>query len=163
MTEANKERRKSGNITADYDAEATFEKGNATIHLTLIKHGDNWQIMGFHVNSSALAPRSPETDLAIALRLSSRISASPFSACQFFPRLTEVDDIIQLLARGRESLYLSLANSAWACFTQPGSLFSAMTLLNASTASFFSPAMLWTTPTLIHTSESSGTSWRARS
>ena len=44
-------------ITAHYEAEATFEKGNATIKLSLIKHGDRWQIMGFHVNSSALAPK----------------------------------------------------------------------------------------------------------
>jgi hypothetical protein len=44
-------------ITADYDAEATFEKDNANIHLTLIKHGDNWQIMGFRVNSPALMPK----------------------------------------------------------------------------------------------------------
>ena len=44
-------------ITADYDAEATFEKGKANIHLTLIKHGDNWQIMGFRVNSPALMPK----------------------------------------------------------------------------------------------------------
>jgi len=44
-------------ITADYDVKATFEKGEATIHLTLIKHGDNWQIMSFRVNSPALVPR----------------------------------------------------------------------------------------------------------
>ncbi len=44
-------------ITADYDIKATFEKGEANIHLTLIKHGDNWQIMGFRVNSPALVPR----------------------------------------------------------------------------------------------------------
>ncbi len=44
-------------ITADYDARATFEKGEANIHLTLIKHGDSWQIMGFHVNSPALLPK----------------------------------------------------------------------------------------------------------
>lgn len=41
-------------ITADYRAEATFEKGKATISLTLIKHGDKWQILGFRVNSPAL-------------------------------------------------------------------------------------------------------------
>jgi hypothetical protein len=43
-------------ISAAYDAEAAFEKGNATIKLNLIKHGDRWQIMGFHVSSAALLP-----------------------------------------------------------------------------------------------------------
>jgi hypothetical protein len=44
-------------ISADYDAEATFDKGKANIHLTLIKHGDAWQIAGFKVNSQALTPQ----------------------------------------------------------------------------------------------------------
>jgi hypothetical protein len=43
-------------ISADYDAEATFDKRKANIHLTLIKHGDQWQIMNFRVNSPALLP-----------------------------------------------------------------------------------------------------------
>jgi hypothetical protein len=43
-------------ITADYDAKANFAKGEANIHLTLIKHGDKWQIAGFKVNSQALMP-----------------------------------------------------------------------------------------------------------
>ena len=43
-------------ITADYDAKANFDKGEANIHLTLIKHGKAWQIMSFRVNSPALMP-----------------------------------------------------------------------------------------------------------
>ena len=42
--------------TGEYTAKATFEKGDATIKLVLIKHGDQWQIGGFHVDSSALVP-----------------------------------------------------------------------------------------------------------
>jgi UDP-N-acetylmuramyl tripeptide synthase len=38
-------------ITAKYTAKAQFEKGEATITLVLIKHGDQWQIGGFHVDS----------------------------------------------------------------------------------------------------------------
>ena len=43
-------------ISAQYTAKATFQKGEATIKLALIKHGDQWQILGFHVDSPALAP-----------------------------------------------------------------------------------------------------------
>ena len=43
-------------ITADYVAKANFEKGNATIKLGLIKHGDQWQILRFSVDSPALMP-----------------------------------------------------------------------------------------------------------
>lgn len=43
--------------TANYDTKVTFAKGEANIHLALIKHGDNWQIMGFKVNSPALVPK----------------------------------------------------------------------------------------------------------
>jgi hypothetical protein len=42
--------------SAEYTAKATFQKGEATIKLGLIKHGDQWQILGFHVDSPALAP-----------------------------------------------------------------------------------------------------------
>jgi UDP-N-acetylmuramyl tripeptide synthase len=43
-------------ITAHYTAKATFDKGEAAIKLALIKHGDQWQILGFHVDSPALMP-----------------------------------------------------------------------------------------------------------
>jgi hypothetical protein len=42
--------------TGEYTAEATFEKGEATIKVVLIKHGDQWQIGSFHVDSPALVP-----------------------------------------------------------------------------------------------------------
>jgi hypothetical protein len=42
--------------TGQYTAKATFEKGEATIQLTLIKHGNQWQIGGFHVDSPAFVP-----------------------------------------------------------------------------------------------------------
>jgi hypothetical protein len=51
------ESRRFGFGTADYDIKATFAKGDANIHVVLIKHGDNWQIMGFRVNSPALLPK----------------------------------------------------------------------------------------------------------
>jgi hypothetical protein len=38
-------------ITAVYTAKTTFDTGPATIKVTLIKHGDRWQILGFHVDS----------------------------------------------------------------------------------------------------------------
>jgi hypothetical protein len=37
-------------ITADYVARATFAGGPATIQITLIKHGDKWQIKRFEIN-----------------------------------------------------------------------------------------------------------------
>jgi hypothetical protein len=37
-------------ITAKYTAKAQFDNGEATITLSLIKHGDQWQIAGFHVD-----------------------------------------------------------------------------------------------------------------
>jgi hypothetical protein len=43
-------------ISAQYTAKATFQKGEATIKLGLIKHGDQWQILSFYVDSPALAP-----------------------------------------------------------------------------------------------------------
>jgi hypothetical protein len=43
-------------VTAQYTAKATFDKGEAAIKLGLIKHGDQWQILGFHVDSPALMP-----------------------------------------------------------------------------------------------------------
>ena len=41
-------------ITAKYTAKAQFQKGEAIINLLLIKHGDQWQIGGFDVNSPQL-------------------------------------------------------------------------------------------------------------
>ena len=38
-------------ISGQYTAKATFEKGEATVKLGLIKHGDQWQILGLHVDS----------------------------------------------------------------------------------------------------------------
>jgi hypothetical protein len=43
-------------VTAQYTAKATFDKGEATIKLALVKHGDQWQILGFHLDSAALTP-----------------------------------------------------------------------------------------------------------
>jgi hypothetical protein len=41
-------------VAAHYTAKATFENGQATITLGLIKHADQWQILRFVVNSPAL-------------------------------------------------------------------------------------------------------------
>ena len=38
-------------ITADYTAKADFDAGPAEIKVTLIKHGHNWQILKFNVDS----------------------------------------------------------------------------------------------------------------
>jgi hypothetical protein len=43
--------------TGQYTAKATFEKGEGAIKLTLIKHGGEWQIEGFYVDSPAFAAR----------------------------------------------------------------------------------------------------------
>jgi hypothetical protein len=43
-------------ISGQYTAKATFEKGEASIKLGLIKHGDQWQIQKFVVDSPALVP-----------------------------------------------------------------------------------------------------------
>ena len=45
-------------ITAKYTAKARFDNGEATITLSLIKHGDQWQIAGFHVDTpKRVAPK----------------------------------------------------------------------------------------------------------
>src|ERR1700736_3043419 len=36
-------------VRAEYNADATFDKGKALIDIALIKHGDQWQILGFFV------------------------------------------------------------------------------------------------------------------
>jgi hypothetical protein len=41
-------------ISAEYMAKATFQKGEAIIKLGLIKHGDQWQVLSFHVDSPGL-------------------------------------------------------------------------------------------------------------
>jgi hypothetical protein len=43
-------------ISGQYAAKAKFEKGDANIKLILIKHGDQWQIASFYVDSPALLP-----------------------------------------------------------------------------------------------------------
>ena len=37
--------------TGHYEARAEFEKGSAVIKIDLIKHGDQWQVLGFHIDS----------------------------------------------------------------------------------------------------------------
>jgi hypothetical protein len=44
-------------VSASYMAKALFEHGEANIEIGLIKHGDQWQIVRFKVDSPALAPR----------------------------------------------------------------------------------------------------------
>jgi hypothetical protein len=43
-------------ISAQYTVKATFQKGEAVIKLGLIKHGNEWEILNFHVDSPALVP-----------------------------------------------------------------------------------------------------------
>jgi hypothetical protein len=43
-------------ISAQYTAKARFERGEATIRLVLVKHGDQWQIVRFDVSSPQLVP-----------------------------------------------------------------------------------------------------------
>jgi hypothetical protein len=43
-------------ISGQYVAKVKFEKGDAIITLGLIKHGDQWQILSFNVDSPALVP-----------------------------------------------------------------------------------------------------------
>lgn len=41
-------------ISAYYEAKAEFESGTAIIKITIIKKGDQWHVIGFHINSNAL-------------------------------------------------------------------------------------------------------------
>lgn len=41
-------------ITATYIGRADFENGPAEIQVTLIRHGDRWQVLGFRINSKYL-------------------------------------------------------------------------------------------------------------
>lgn len=43
-------------ITAHYVANAEFEAGPAEIKINVIKHNDQWQILGFNVNSKVFLP-----------------------------------------------------------------------------------------------------------
>jgi len=44
-------------ITANYVGSAEFDAGRAEIDLGLIKHGNDWQILRFRVNSEAFLPK----------------------------------------------------------------------------------------------------------
>jgi hypothetical protein len=47
----------TGKMTnGQYTAKAQFEKGEATITLGLVKHGEKWQILNFNVQSPQLVP-----------------------------------------------------------------------------------------------------------
>lgn len=49
---------KSGKkITGYYEAQAEFESGPAKIRITAIKEGNDWKILGFYINSMALADK----------------------------------------------------------------------------------------------------------
>jgi hypothetical protein len=39
-------------VTATYSARATFDAGPAEIRISCVKHGDQWQILGFRVNTN---------------------------------------------------------------------------------------------------------------
>jgi hypothetical protein len=45
-------------ITANYIANAEFEKSPATIQISLIKRGEEWKILSFHVNINGNPPSS---------------------------------------------------------------------------------------------------------
>lgn len=42
-------------INGYYEAQTDFENGPATIKITIIKKGSQWQIIGFHIDSMTLA------------------------------------------------------------------------------------------------------------
>ncbi len=50
-------------ISAQYTAKSTFEKGEASVTLGLIKHGDQWQILRFDARPSQLIPRNQHWDV----------------------------------------------------------------------------------------------------
>jgi hypothetical protein len=61
---------KGERITAAYVAYADFERGPAKIKMTLIKHGDGWQIYGLHINSRVFFEKlskiiCPESELLL--------------------------------------------------------------------------------------------------
>jgi hypothetical protein len=44
-------------IQASYSTKAQFENAEATVSLSLIKHGDQWQILGIHVDAPGYHPQ----------------------------------------------------------------------------------------------------------
>jgi hypothetical protein len=48
-----------GATSGRYDCLETFQEGDATISITLIRQNGAWQITGFRVNSDALGPNTP--------------------------------------------------------------------------------------------------------
>lgn len=40
-------------ISAVYLGKANFESGSADINIRLVKHGERWQLLSFHINSKA--------------------------------------------------------------------------------------------------------------
>ena len=44
-------------IMAHYEAAAEFENGQAAIKIDLIKHGDDWRVLGFHIDSPIFLPK----------------------------------------------------------------------------------------------------------
>jgi hypothetical protein len=55
---------KGRSITANYIVKAQFERGSAEIDVRLIKHGDEWQILGFHVKPAYnTSPRNPNVTI----------------------------------------------------------------------------------------------------
>lgn len=43
-------------ITAAYYTQVAFDKADATVKIRVIKHGENWQVLEFYVDSQALMP-----------------------------------------------------------------------------------------------------------
>jgi len=41
-------------VKADYTAKATFDKGEAVVQLSIIKHDDQWQVLGLFVKPTVL-------------------------------------------------------------------------------------------------------------
>ena len=89
-------------ITADYNVKATFAKGDANIHVVLIKHSDNWQIMGFRSIRRLCCRSSRRLTLRSLLDSSPESQHVRFQLVSFFPCLTEVDGIIRYHALGTE-------------------------------------------------------------
>jgi len=49
----------TGTITGRYVCEETFQEGDATVSITLIRQNGTWRITGFRVNSDALGAEPP--------------------------------------------------------------------------------------------------------
>ena len=52
---------KGTTISATYVIKAQFERGSAEIDVKLIKHGDQWQILGFHVKPTYQTQKYDQT------------------------------------------------------------------------------------------------------